>query len=445
MASARFERSLLCPVGALVKPRARAIDGCAFAPDGKTDARALPPSRLAAAAAPRGVAGCRRASCRTTWTSSSTTRRSAARRAPAARAAELSATAAGLYDLRLPFTTTPLPLRSYLYIGSVPALPFYPFWRLIGDPVAVRVQGAVFVLVWLAARGAAAARGPRVAARRRSSSRVLLVTFVVDEGPVGLSAVVFLGALVALRRALRGRRRASRARRAGARSPASCSSRAVGEARVRLVAAGGRVLRRVGRVAAAARSRRGRGASSRPALAAAALACACRPRCCSRASTATAGSTSTRPSTAGGSSCGARERQDEAGRLWTYAVDGARVAPRNLVLPPWPIGAVPGPRPPGARRGRRCADRGGARWRPGRLSAAVTFAFVSSSAYSQWPHHFFFPLLLLVLGLASALDALSRRGRAAVAVASSSSGRRSPRAGRGPRSRPTRPSPRTSC
>ena len=78
----------------------------------------------------------------------------------------------GLYDLRLPFTTTPLPLRSYLYIGSVPALPFYPFWRLIGDPVAVRVQGAVFFLR-RARPGRAAPRGSALGGRprRTSSSR----------------------------------------------------------------------------------------------------------------------------------------------------------------------------------------------------------------------------------------------------------------------------------
>ncbi len=96
-------------------------------------------------------------------------------------------------------------------------------------------------------------------------------------------------------------------------------------------------------------------------------------------------------------------------------MDGARVAPRNLVLPPWPIDAVPalvamGLVAAGLRGPRR---REVAAWT---ALAVATFAFVSSSAYSQWPHHFFFPLLLVVLGLAAALDPLSRRGRAAVAV-----------------------------
>jgi hypothetical protein len=49
--------------------------------------------------------------------------------------------------------------------------------------------------------------------------------------------------------------------------------------------------------------------------------------------------------------------------------------------------------------------------------AVLTLALAASSAYSQWPHHFFFPLLPLVLALAAALDAIPRRGRAVVAVA----------------------------
>ncbi len=106
-----------------------------------------------------------------------------------------------LYDLRLPFTTRPLPLRSYLYIGSFPAAVFYPFWRLLPDPVAARIQGVLFLLL----AGALAARFLRVRSRA-----VLLAGFVfplvpacflADEGPVGLSIVLLLAALLLLRRA----------------------------------------------------------------------------------------------------------------------------------------------------------------------------------------------------------------------------------------------------
>jgi hypothetical protein len=45
------------------------------------------------------------------------------------------------------------------------------------------------------------------------------------------------------------------------------------------------------------------------------------------------------------------------------------------------------------------------------LAAALTFGLVAASGHSRWPHHFAFPLLLLVLALAVALDALGRRAR----------------------------------
>jgi hypothetical protein len=53
----------------------------------------------------------------------------------------------GYYDLRLPFTSSPLPLRAYYYIGRGRALPFYPIWRLFDDPVAARLAGAACFLV----------------------------------------------------------------------------------------------------------------------------------------------------------------------------------------------------------------------------------------------------------------------------------------------------------
>jgi hypothetical protein len=50
------------------------------------------------------------------------------------------------------------------------------------------------------------------------------------------------------------------------------------------------------------------------------------------------------------------------------------------------------------------------------LLAALTFGLVAASGHSRWPHHFAFPLLLLVLALAVALDALGRRERVVVAA-----------------------------
>ena len=107
----------------------------------------------------------------------------------------------GRYGLRLPLLPVTLPLRSYLYIGSLPVLPFYPFWRVLDDPVSVRVQGAVFflVFVFLAAR-LVEVPWPR-AALAAFVLPILPGSFLVDTGPVGLSFILLLAALLLVRRA----------------------------------------------------------------------------------------------------------------------------------------------------------------------------------------------------------------------------------------------------
>ena len=113
-------------------------------------------------------------------------------------------------DLRLPLLRQhPLPLRSYLYLGSLPVVPFYPFWRAFRDPVAVRVQGASLLLaaVWLVAALA------RVRFERALLAAFLFPvfpgSFLVDTGPVGLSLVFLAGALLLARRAVAAPARAS--------------------------------------------------------------------------------------------------------------------------------------------------------------------------------------------------------------------------------------------
>jgi hypothetical protein len=105
------------------------------------------------------------------------------------------------YGLTPPLLGVTLPLRSYLYIGSLPVVPFYPFWKVFDHPVAVRVQGALFFLVALGLL-ALLLEAPR--------GRVVLGAFVfplfpgsflVDTGPIGLSLVLLLAALLLLRRA----------------------------------------------------------------------------------------------------------------------------------------------------------------------------------------------------------------------------------------------------
>ncbi len=104
-------------------------------------------------------------------------------------------------ELSPPLSPRPLPLRSYLYIGSFPVVPFYPFWRLLHAPVAARVQGAVFflVVIGLFSRLAGASGG-----RTLLAALVFPIfpgAFLVDTGPVGLSLALLAGALLLVRAA----------------------------------------------------------------------------------------------------------------------------------------------------------------------------------------------------------------------------------------------------
>lgn len=96
------------------------------------------------------------------------------------------------YDLRLPGTSTFLPLRSYIYIGVAQTLPFWFFWALFHDPVAGRVQGAVYLILatYLLAR--------LVNVRWRHAMYATLLfptfclSFILDTGPVGISLCALL-------------------------------------------------------------------------------------------------------------------------------------------------------------------------------------------------------------------------------------------------------------
>jgi len=320
----------------------------------------------------------------------------------------------GLYDLRLPFTSEPLPLRSYLYVGSLPVAPFYPFWLALRDPVAARVQGAVFAFValFLAAR----LLGVRCSSVLLATLvfPVFLVTLVVDQGPVGISAVLFLGALLALTRGVAAGAPASRVAwgtAAGLLLFGGLWSKLVFAWWLPAAAAYALSLAFPAGSPPAVAARR-----TAPPLLAAALACVL-PTAVLLAGVDRDGRRYLDTAVhAGGIELDPESVGSEAARLWVYAVDGARVAPRNLRLPSWPVDAAPlaAALAVGAAAVRGPRRRAAAAWT---TLALGTFAAAAASAYSQWPHHFFFPLLLLVLALAVALDGLSPRGRAAVAVA----------------------------
>lgn len=121
---------------------------------------------------------------------------------PTTRAAALGDEACGLYDLRPPLLGRPLPLRSYLYIGSLPVVPFYPWWRWGARPWVARAQGALFLLAFVAL----GARLARVSRASMALATLLFpafaLAFVVDVGPLGLSVLLLLTALLSLEAAL---------------------------------------------------------------------------------------------------------------------------------------------------------------------------------------------------------------------------------------------------
>ncbi|HEY2941698.1 MAG TPA: hypothetical protein VGN09_04620 [Vicinamibacteria bacterium] len=110
-------------------------------------------------------------------------------------------------DLIPPLVSRPLPLRSYLYIGSLPVVPFYPFWRLFHAPVATRVQGAAFFLiaVHLLSRLVGAPSGTLLLAALVFP--IFPGSFLVDTGPVGISLVLLASALLLVRSAAAAKKR----------------------------------------------------------------------------------------------------------------------------------------------------------------------------------------------------------------------------------------------
>ncbi len=334
--------------------------------------------------------------------------------APLAREVPLIRDGCFYHDLALPLTRTLLPLRSYAYIGSLPSLPFYPFWRIIRDPVAVRVQGAVFFLLWawLAVRLLRVHPGAVLVASLVYP--VFLASVVVDEGPVGLAAILLLLALLAARRAL------DTVTRSGAAAWAVLAGFVLFlGVWVKLVF--GWWLPAVALFAVAEAARRA--PSFREALrcwgaaiVAGSLALVL-PTLVLLASVDREGRTYAAAFRWSGVSAEPEAVESVAVRLWGYVVDGSLLAPRNILFLPSRLDLLPalvalGLLALGLSRGasRRRAVAGWA------LVAALTYALVAVSGHSRWPHHFAFPLVFLVLALALALDAAGRRARLVAAA-----------------------------
>jgi hypothetical protein len=99
-------------------------------------------------------------------------------------------------ELRPPFIESFLPLRSYAYIGSLPVIPFLPFWAILSDPFAVRIQGIIFFIAstLLLARLIAVDVSVVLLASLLFPLNVFL--YVVDTGPSALPSIFCLLILV---------------------------------------------------------------------------------------------------------------------------------------------------------------------------------------------------------------------------------------------------------
>jgi hypothetical protein len=320
----------------------------------------------------------------------------------------------GLYDLRLPFTTLRLPLRSYYYIGSLPAVVFVPFWALFDDPVAARVQGGVFFLAATVLAARLLRVRPGAAALAGFAFPVYGFSFLADEGPVGLSILLLLGALLAIRRAVDAKDTVSGASWGGLASVLLFLG-----LWVKLVFAWWvpavlawtvlEVRRREKTVWALIQRRRAT-------LLAGAFAFVL-PTLTLLASTDTAGLPYYAALRKSGLSSEPVGQRAIAARLIRYVTDGSLVAPRNLELPSSVLDPLPAvasvillgvsiARPSGRRREILT-------WT---LLALLTFALVATSRHSRWPHHVVLALVFLVFALALALDTAGRRRRAAFAL-----------------------------
>jgi hypothetical protein len=106
------------------------------------------------------------------------------------------------YDLRLPLTTTFLPLRTFPYIGNFSPT-YYPFHYLIRDPIAHRIFG-FFNYVALASLTALFFELPMSAVVLAFAAfPVFFLTLMLDTGVVGILLQLFLLSTLAFRAALR--------------------------------------------------------------------------------------------------------------------------------------------------------------------------------------------------------------------------------------------------
>lgn len=320
----------------------------------------------------------------------------------------------GLYELRLPGTGLWLPLRSYYYIGSFPAAVYLPFWLVIDDPVAARIQGGLFfVLFVLLASRLLQVRPIRVLLASLVFP-VFVVSFVADQGPVGLSVLLLLAALLAVRRAL--------------------SEETPGRGAAWAALAGGAVFLGLwvklifgwwlpGLALYALAEVRRRGGTLKealPRLAPLALAAGLAllaPLAVLLASHDVDGRPYGAALSRGRISLDTAQVVDGSSLLGRYLVDASLVSPRNVTLPGSRLDLVPALVAALVLAAALASSRPRRREVGGWFSLALlTFAVATTSAFTQWPHHFVFPAVFGVLALAVALESLGKGPRVLVTL-----------------------------
>jgi hypothetical protein len=250
-----------------------------------------------------------------------------------------------------------------------------------------------------------------------------VLAFIVDQGPVGLSALLLLVVLLAVRRSVAAAPSGSRHGLLGARAWAAVAGGTVFLGLwVKLIF--GWWLPAIGLFALVALAEARRRDESFPGLArrlapvllAGALALFV-PTALLLASVDVDGRPYGSALTRGRISAEPAQLEAGAARLARYMTDASLLAPRNVSLPSAPMDVMPaflsgllllaGL----ARAHERRREIAG--WA---LLGLVTFALASTSAFTQWPHHFAFPVLFLVLALAVSLQVGGRAVMGAAAA-----------------------------
>ena len=309
-----------------------------------------------------------------------------------------------LYDLQLPGTTALLPLRSYLYIGSLPVVAFYPFWKLLDDPVAVRLQGAVFFILAVGLMARYLRARPGSVALASLVFPVFFGCFLSDQGPVGLPVLLFLVFLLLAREAALGSAPARGIVFAALAGLALFLGLWVKLLFAWWLPAALVLAAREARRAALPRTRS-------LVLAAAAAVTFAAPSALLLLARDVEGLPYYAAVSRARVSLEPTTWLQAADRLRIYLLVGSRAVPRILEWPPWPVDVLPALTTAallawGLRRG---AER---RAEVALLTALglLTFALSLPSGFTQWPHHLAFALLFVVLALAVALED-ARRGR----------------------------------